>query len=91
MSGHMRTAVYARFSSDLQRETSLEDQIRVCQEYAGRHTWTWQPEHVYTDAAMSGASVEGRTGLQALLAAANQQPRPGAGPPINQPASAPLA
>jgi DNA invertase Pin-like site-specific DNA recombinase len=76
MSGHMRTAVYARFSSDLQRETSLEDQIRVCQEYTDRHGWNWQSEHVYTDAAISGASIEGRPGLAALLTAAAQIPRP---------------
>jgi len=62
----MRTACYARFSSDLQRETSLEDQIRGCREYADRHGWTWQDAQVYTDAAMSGASIDGRTGLQAM-------------------------
>jgi DNA invertase Pin-like site-specific DNA recombinase len=66
----MRTACYARFSSDLQRETSLDDQIRTCRDFAERHGWRWQQAHVYTDAAISGASVEGRKGLEALLAAA---------------------
>lgn len=72
----MRTAAYARFSSDLQRDTSLDDQLRVCREEASRQGWTWQEAHVYTDAAISGASLDGRTGLQALLAAATARPRP---------------
>lgn len=72
----MRTAAYARFSSDLQRETSLEDQIRSCREYAARQSWTWQDAHLYTDAGISGASIDGRAGLQALLTAAALQPRP---------------
>lgn len=70
----MRTACYARFSSDLQRETSLEDQIRSCREYADRFDWTWQHEQVYRDAAVSGASIEGRPGLEALLTAAAARP-----------------
>jgi DNA invertase Pin-like site-specific DNA recombinase len=72
----MRTACYARFSSDLQRETSLEDQIRGCREYVDCHGFTWQDDQTYTDAAVSGASIEGRAGLQALLAAAASSPRP---------------
>jgi site-specific DNA recombinase len=72
----VRTACYARFSSDLQRETSLDDQVRSCEEFAARQGWTWQPEQVYTDAAVSGGSIDGRTGLQALLTAAASSPRP---------------
>ncbi|MBI4263384.1 MAG: recombinase family protein [Acidobacteria bacterium] len=72
----MRCACYARFSSDLQRETSLDDQIRNCREYAERQGWTWQAEHVYRDAGMSGASMEGRRGLHALLTAAAVIPPP---------------
>jgi len=71
----MRTAAYARFSSDLQRDTSLEDQLRNCREYAERHEWAWQDAHIYTDAAISGASIEGRAGLHALLTAAASSPR----------------
>jgi DNA invertase Pin-like site-specific DNA recombinase len=59
----MRTAAYARFSSDLQRDTSLEDQLRVCREAAARHGFTWQEAHVYSDAAMVG-SLEGRKGCR---------------------------
>jgi DNA invertase Pin-like site-specific DNA recombinase len=71
----MRCAVYARFSSDLQRETSLADQIATAQRYAEAHGWTVLPEHVYTDAALSGASLE-RPGIQALLTAAARRPLP---------------
>ena len=76
MGTNMRTACYARYSSDMQRETSIEDQLRSCREYAVQHGWLWQPEHVYTDAAISGASIDGRPGIQALLRAAGVQPRP---------------
>src|SRR5436190_22599683 len=72
----MRTAAYARFSSDLQRETSLHDQLRTCREFADRCGWTWRDDHVYTDAAISGVSIEGRAGLQALLTAACADDRP---------------
>ena len=36
----MLTGCYARFSTDLQRDTSLEDQTRTCREYAERQGWT---------------------------------------------------
>jgi site-specific DNA recombinase len=72
----MRCSVYARFSSDLQRDTSLDDQIAVAQRYAAERGWHLDPEHVYRDAGVSGASMEGRAGLEALLAGAGQQPRP---------------
>lgn len=49
----MKVAAYARYSSDAQREASLEDQLRNCRQYAARMGW---PEPVvYTDAAVSGA------------------------------------
>jgi site-specific DNA recombinase len=71
-----RCAVYARFSSDLQRATSLVDQVAVARAYAQQHGWTVLDGHVYQDAGISGASIDGRPGLQALMAAAAQQPRP---------------
>jgi DNA invertase Pin-like site-specific DNA recombinase len=72
----MRCSVYARFSSDLQRETSIDDQVMVARRFAEGQGWTILDEHVYSDAAISGASVERRAGLRALLAAAERQPRP---------------
>ena len=50
----MRTAVYVRYSSDNQREASIEDQIEVCRRYAERQGWT--VVEVYADRALSGAS-----------------------------------
>src|SRR5688500_4054233 len=72
----MRTSAYARFSSDLQKDTSLADQLSTCREFAQRQGWEWQDGQVYTDAGISGSSLEGRTGLQAALAAAASLPRP---------------
>jgi DNA invertase Pin-like site-specific DNA recombinase len=36
----LRAAVYARYSSDNQREASIEDQLEVCRRYADRQGWT---------------------------------------------------
>lgn len=59
-----RVALYARYSSDLQRDASIEDQLRLCREYATRQGW--QVIDSYSDRAMSGASML-RPGLQELL------------------------
>jgi len=66
----MRTAIYCRFSSDLQNPTSLADQERVCRAYAERMGWS--VAKVYCDAAISGASRE-RPGYQTLLADARNR------------------
>jgi site-specific DNA recombinase len=71
----MRCAVYARFSSDLQRASSIDDQIGVARAYAAAHGWAIAEGHLYTDAALSGGSLD-RPGVQALLAAAAQRPVP---------------
>ncbi|WP_183267562.1 recombinase family protein [Acidocella aromatica] len=64
-----RVALYARYSSDLQRDASIEDQLRVCREYAAKQGWTVVDS--YSDRAMSGASML-RPGLQELLADAGR-------------------
>jgi DNA invertase Pin-like site-specific DNA recombinase len=68
----MRAAVYARFSSENQREQSIEDQIRVCREFAKRDGITILEEHVYFDEAQSG-SIRARPGLEALKRAAEEK------------------
>ena len=70
----MRVAAYARYSSDLQRETSIEDQLAVARRYAEDHGWKVLKDHIYTDAAVSGASINGRAGVQRLLSSAAGKP-----------------
>jgi len=60
----IRAVVYARYSSELQSDTSLDDQVRLCRNVVERHGWTCL--HAYTDRAMSGASPL-RPGYQRLL------------------------
>ena len=60
-----RVALYARYSSDQQSATSIEDQLRICREQAAREGWSVTA--VYKDAAISGASVILRPGIQTLL------------------------
>jgi site-specific DNA recombinase len=60
----MRAVIYARYSTDLQRTASIDDQIRVCRERIEREGWTYL--HAYHDRAMSGTSHL-RPGYQKLL------------------------
>ena len=60
----MKVALYARYSSDNQRDASIADQLRVCRAYAERQGWTIGEE--YTDHAVSGATLL-RAGFQALM------------------------
>jgi len=60
-----RVALYARYSSDSQREASIEDQFRVCREQAKRDNW--KVVAAYKDAGISGASMILRPGIQTLL------------------------
>ena len=60
----MRAVVYARYSSDLQRETSLEDQVQLCRERIRSEGWSYL--HAYTDRAISGSTTR-RPAYQRLL------------------------
>ncbi|WP_107341094.1 recombinase family protein [Agrobacterium pusense] len=60
-----RAAIYARFSTDLQNERSVDDQIAVCREFAARNGLVVAGE--YHDKARSGASIFGRDGLLGLM------------------------
>lgn len=60
-----KVALYARYSSDNQSTASIEDQFRLCRERAAREGW--KTVGTYHDAAVSGASVVLRPGVQALL------------------------
>ncbi|WP_320203053.1 recombinase family protein [Agrobacterium rosae] len=61
----MKVALYARYSSDNQRDASIEDQLRICRTRAEREGWTIVDS--YTDRAISGASLI-RPGIQELIA-----------------------
>ncbi|WP_159587130.1 recombinase family protein [Chelativorans xinjiangense] len=58
-------AIYARFSTDLQDERSIEDQVALCRKYAERENLNVVA--VFEDRARSGGSVLGRDGLLHLL------------------------
>lgn len=61
----MKVALYARYSSDNQRDASIADQFRVCRDYAEKQGWRVVEE--YSNHAISGASLL-RAGVQALIA-----------------------
>ncbi|EPY00979.1 recombinase family protein [Magnetospirillum fulvum] len=64
-----RIAIYARYSSDLQNPSSVDDQISLCRRLIAGQLAT-DPDHalIFSDAAMSGATID-RPGLTRLLEA----------------------
>jgi site-specific DNA recombinase len=65
----MRVAIYSRYSSEGQREASIEDQNRNCEAYAKRQGW--KVVERYADKAISGTQDEtGREGYATMLKAA---------------------
>ena len=63
----MKVAIYARYSSDNQRDASIADQFRICREFARRQGWHIANE--YSDHAVSGATLL-RAGFQAMMQSA---------------------
>ena len=62
----LKVCLYARFSTDKQAESSIDDQYRVCRARIEREGWR-EVAH-YSDMAVSGSTtVEGRLGGAALL------------------------
>lgn len=61
----MTAAIYARYSSDLQSDRSIEDQIELAKSYAAREGLIVTA--FYEDRALSGSSLQGRPGLARLL------------------------
>jgi site-specific DNA recombinase len=68
---HPRIAIYARYSSDLQNPSSIDDQVALCRSLIADHIRGSDPANVlvYSDAAISGATME-RPGIIGLLVAA---------------------
>lgn len=64
-------AIYARFSSDLQKDRSIDDQFAVCEAYANRDGIRIVAR--FKDRAKSGASLFDRDGLMDLRNAAKRK------------------
>ncbi|WP_233864661.1 recombinase family protein [Paraburkholderia adhaesiva] len=66
-----RAAIYARYSDDEQRATSIDDQIRRARQKAEQSGFTVDDEHVFVDAAITGQDkgLKKRVGYERFIAA----------------------
>jgi len=71
-----RVAIYARYSSDLQRPSSIEDQIRECRDAATRNGWTVIDEFIRFDESSTGQVLVGRDAFDELMNLAQGINRP---------------
>jgi site-specific DNA recombinase len=69
----MRCSIYARYSSDRQKATSIDDQIRKCRQYAASKNWQVLDDYIFADEAVSGSRSD-REGFNRMLKAANRKP-----------------
>ena len=53
-----KAVIYARYSSDMQREESIDAQVRACSYYA--HQYQFEVVHIYADRAQSGKRTKNR-------------------------------
>lgn len=65
----MRAAIYSRYSTDRQSESSIADQVRVCEDYAAKHGLTVAAR--YADEGISGAAIGNRPAFNQLMSEAN--------------------
>jgi site-specific DNA recombinase len=65
----IRVALYTRFSSDLQNDKSIDDQIAFCREICAREQFA--VTMMFEDRELSGSSAINRPGFQAMMQAAN--------------------
>lgn len=61
-----RAVIYARFSSDNQREESIDAQVRACKAYCKGKGYL--VTHIYRDEAKSGTKLAGRDAYNQMLA-----------------------
>jgi site-specific DNA recombinase len=63
MTTPLRAAIYARFSTDMQRDASIEDQVDSCRDFVRQQGW--HVTEIYSDEAVSGSSMF-RPGIERL-------------------------
>lgn len=64
----MKAAIYSRFSTDRQTDSSIADQVRVCSEYAQREGM--QVTELFEDQGISGAAIGNRPSVIRMREAA---------------------
>src|SRR5258708_6212580 len=69
-----RVAIYARFSSQMQREASLDDQVRRCTAYVTDRGGMVRSELVFKDSAVSGTSMQ-RRDFERMMSLVDATPR----------------
>lgn len=65
-----RVAFYSRYSTDRQKQSSIDGQERLCAAYAAERKWVEFKR--FSDAERSGTTTMGRAGLFEMLAAADR-------------------
>jgi len=60
-----KAVIYARFSTDLQNDRSIEDQVVLCRSFADNQNLS--VISVFEDRAQSGATIIGRNGIAQLM------------------------
>ncbi len=65
----LRAAIYARYSSERQKATSIEDQVTVCRDAASRFGCVISEDHIYADRELSG-TISQRPAYSNLMASA---------------------
>ena len=64
MSKRQRAVIYARYSTELQNQRSIDDQVALCREFAQKQGLIVR--EVYSDRAQTSASLVGREGILKL-------------------------
>ena len=63
----LRAAIYARYSTDKQKETSVEDQVRLCRRHCEQKGW--QVTEIFADHGISGTTSQRPDYLRLVQAA----------------------
>ena len=68
----MRCAIYARYSSDMQRRESIQDQVRQCRRFIEGKGWTVEDGLIFSDHAVTGTD-DRREGYLAMKTASRER------------------